>query len=82
MNEEIFKKYRLVNGLRILNGCPYCQGALTSGYELKVYKCFQCARMYRVEDGYLKLWPYREYEHLPHRKTLVLRGGIQITLDG
>lgn len=64
------------------NGCPYCQGALTSGHEIKVYKCFQCARMYRVEGGYLKLWPYREYEHLPHRNTLVLRGGIQITLDG
>jgi hypothetical protein len=48
----------------------------------KMYKCFQCARMYRVEDGYLKLRPHREYEHLPHRKTLVLRERIQTTLDG
>jgi len=69
--EGIFKRYRIVNGHRILSGCLYCQGALFGGHKplgaegLEVYKCFQCGRMYiSTKNGYIRLWPYRNYEHL------------------
>jgi len=75
MSGEVFKRYRFVNGHRALSGCLYCQGAIFPGYEplgpngMKVYKCFQCGRMYLNNNGHLKLWPYREYEHLSHAKN-------------
>jgi DNA-directed RNA polymerase subunit RPC12/RpoP len=31
---------------------------------MEVYKCFHCGRMYLNKNGHLRLWPYREYEHL------------------
>ena len=70
VGEGVFKRYRTVNGHRILSGCLYCQGALFGGYKplgpdgMEVYKCFHCGRMYLNKNGYLRLWPYREYEHL------------------
>jgi hypothetical protein len=82
MDQEFFKRYRLVNGHRILSGCPYCQGALFDGHQplgsdgLQVYKCFHCARMYRLEDGHLVLWPFREYPHLKGRHLLAASRGV------
>lgn len=60
-------RYRLFNGYRILSGCTYCEGALfiyrSPGGDEEVIKCFHCGRMFRHENCYLILSPFREYAH-------------------
>lgn len=71
--EGIFVRYRTVQGHRVLSGCLYCHGALLWGYKplgpdrISVYKCIHCGRMFeRInENGWIRLFPYKEYEHLP-----------------
>lgn len=68
--EGIFKRYKFFKGLRILSGCLYCEGALIwkkgewSPDKRGVFVCFNCGRMYLSFNGNIRLWPYREYEHL------------------
>jgi hypothetical protein len=72
--EGVFKRYKFFKGHRILSGCLFCQGALLGGYRIlapdgmAVYKCFHCGRMYLGENNHIRLWPYREYEHLYWKK--------------
>lgn len=75
--EGVYQRYRVFRGLRILSGCLYCQGAIVwcphiMGPSNKpgISKCFHCGRMFLVHNGYLKLWPYREYEHLKPRNRI------------
>ena len=81
MNSELFKRYKLVNGFRVITGCAYCEGAVFRDWtECEdsvpsnpiLFKCFHCGRLFQVSDGALKLWPHREYDHLSRTRVLRL----------
>lgn len=67
--EGEFRRYKIFKGFRILSGCLYCEGALFWRTEYSpdnkgVYVCLHCGRKYLSLNGHIRLWPYREYEHL------------------